>query len=166
MFGQNRPRSTFEIDHSKPNFIFKSLFLTRNIVSPLPPGKYSWQELFKSTQALIFFWYPISKIWDWKPSPQQKRGDWYCEYNSQDFGKTLKSSCAKRYHSEDMQQKICKNLKLVLGGCTCSTVLANLLVNHSRCKFFISVPYVLDFFCCVWITKFLTTLIYIFNSWT
>ena len=38
-------------------------------------GKYLWQELFKSPQALIpFFWYPLYKMWELNLSPPAKKG--------------------------------------------------------------------------------------------
>ena len=53
---------------AKPYFIFKSLFLTRNIVSTR--GKYPWQEHFKSPQTHP----PLFKIWEWKLSPPAESG--------------------------------------------------------------------------------------------
>ena len=56
----------------KPYFIFKSIFLTRNIVRP--QVNIDGRELFKSPQALIFSWSTLSKIWDWKLLPPAERG--------------------------------------------------------------------------------------------
>ena len=49
--------------------------MTRNIVNPLPPpGKYLWQGLFKTPQALIFVGFPPFQNFGLKVAPQQKRG--------------------------------------------------------------------------------------------
>ena len=53
-----RPGSKFEVEPSKPYFIFKSPLLTRNIVTPRL-GKYHWQELLALT---LFSSPPLSKF--------------------------------------------------------------------------------------------------------
>ena len=72
LFHEKRPRSTFEIEPSKPCFIFKSLFFFWQDL----PGKYTWQELFKSPPGTQFFPDPppFFKIWDWKLSTPAERG--------------------------------------------------------------------------------------------
>ena len=52
--------------------------MTRNIVSP--PDKYPWQKLFKSPQALIFFWSPPFQNLGLKVIPSSGKGEgWYCD---------------------------------------------------------------------------------------
>ena len=63
-----------KIERSKPHFILQS-FLTRNIASPTlshlhPQGKYLWQGLVKTPQALIFFLIPPTP----PPPPFQNLG--------------------------------------------------------------------------------------------
>ena len=72
MFGWSSLRSTFEIEPSKPYFIFKSLFLARSIVSP--PANYPWQELFKPPQTLIFFWSPSLQNLGLQVVPPSRKG--------------------------------------------------------------------------------------------
>ena len=57
--------------------LFFKVFFTRNKVTPLPPGKYPWPELFMSPQALIFFWSLPFQNFGLKvvPTPQQKAGE-------------------------------------------------------------------------------------------
>ena len=62
LFGSNRPRSIFEIESSKPLFVLKILFLTRNVASP--PGKYMWKDgmnTLSSHRHSFCFWSPFSK---------------------------------------------------------------------------------------------------------
>ena len=63
-----------------------------------PPGKYLWQELFKSTPKPSFFFWPSSvffKIWDWDLSaPSKKTGRlWYCGDWFNKITKNLSRSC-------------------------------------------------------------------------
>ena len=47
--------------------------------SKLPPGKYLWQRLFKTPQALIFFWPPPPfQNLGLELVPPTERGGWYC----------------------------------------------------------------------------------------
>ena len=62
LFGSNRPRPIFEIESSKPLFVLKILFLTRNVASP--PGKYMWKDgmnTLSSHRHSFCFWSPFSK---------------------------------------------------------------------------------------------------------
>ena len=45
---------------SQSHILFLKVFFWQETSNP--PGKYPWQELFKSVQAIIFFWSPLFKI--------------------------------------------------------------------------------------------------------
>ena len=95
-------------------FILKRLFLTRNTVSK-PPGKYPWQELFKSPQALIFFWslhFQNLGLTVVLPLQQKKRGIilWY---QTSDKKLLLEIKClhTKRHISSCSRSKFLYNLR-------------------------------------------------------
>ena len=69
MFGRSRPRSTFEMEPSKPYFVSQSLFWQETYYAPIC-GRNSFSP---SAGIHFFFWSPLFKIWDWALSPQQKR---------------------------------------------------------------------------------------------
>ena len=72
----HRPRSGFEIEPSKPYFIFESLFLTRNTVSP--SCKYLWQELLNPFITLSCSLNSLFKIRTESWPPSRKGKGWYC----------------------------------------------------------------------------------------
>ena len=84
---------------------FLSLFFRRNITGP--PDKCSWQELFKSAQELIFFWFPSFQNLGLKvvpPPPPSRKGGGADTLAGLD---TL-TVCSKAFDIMNVQrQKIC-----------------------------------------------------------
>ena len=61
---------------SQSHILFLKVFFWQE--TSKPPGKYPWQELFKSVQAIIFFWSPLFKIKFGSkscPLPAETRGE-------------------------------------------------------------------------------------------